>query len=138
MSRKGKKSKIDWGKWHETMMDSIRAFDFDEAIRVATSLGYRVNEDDTDIEVTAGYLLDFITHACDWLILRYEEKWDGESEVERDAYTKQAYLDETGVYLVALELSSSYPAPTLEVSLVPLKGNDAYFRIQVVSVGQMF
>lgn len=71
--------KIDWNKWHETLADSMRAFDFDAAAAIAERLGLHAVDpeiEETNVSPIRGAeLANDVYRMCETLIEMHSKKW---------------------------------------------------------------
>lgn len=139
--------KIDWNKWHDTVKESLDAFEFDNAADACKMLGLTWFQDcdEDDLEVKAGYLREDIEQIVERLIALHELKWDGKTFGE-DGYKIfekcHAYRDTDGELYAGLKLrqtmSENLFEPRFEIRLVKCEKEMPWFNINLIAVGQFF
>ena len=139
--------KIDWNKWHDTVKESLDAFEFDNAADACKKLGltWFPECDEDDLEVKAGYLRQDIEQIVERLIALHELKWDGKT-LGDDGYKIfdkcHAYRDTDGELYAGLKLrqtlSDNFFEPRFEIRLVTCEKDIPWFNINLIAVGQFF
>ena len=139
--------KIDWNKWHDTVKESLDAFEFDNAAETCKKLGLTWFQecDEDDLEVKAGYLREDIEQIVERLIALHELNWDGKTLGE-DGYKIfdkcHAYRDTDGELYAGLKLrqtsSENFFEPRFEIRLVKCEKDIPWFNINLIAVGQFF
>lgn len=139
--------KIDWNKWHDTVKDSLDAFEFDNAADSCKKLGLTLfpEADEDDLTVKAGFLRQDIEQIIERLIALHELKWDGKT-LGDDGYKIfehcHAYRDTDGELYAGLKLrqtlSDNFFEPRFEIRLVTCEKDIPWFNINLIAVGQFF
>ena len=139
--------KIDWNKWHDTVKDSLDAFEFDNAADSCKKLGLTLfpEADEDDLTVKAGFLRQDIETIIERLIALHELKWDGKT-ISDDGYKIfekcHAYRDTDGELYAGLKLrqtvSDNFFEPRFEIRLVTCEKDIPWFNINLIAVGQFF
>lgn len=138
---------IDWNKWHDTVKESLDAFEFDNAADTCKKLGLTLfpETDEDDFSVKAGFLRQDIESIIERLIALHELDWDGKTICE-DGYKIfekcHAYRDTDGELYAGLKLrqtlSDNLFDPRIEIRLVKCETDIPWFNINLIAVGQFF
>ena len=139
--------KIDWNKWHDTVKESLDAFEFDNAADTCKKLGLTLFPecDEDDVTVKAGFLRQDIEQIVERLIALHELQWDGHT-ISDDGYKIfekcHAYRDTDGELYAGLKLrqtlSDNYFEPRIEIRVVKCEKDIPWFNINLIAVGQFF
>ena len=139
--------KIDWNQWHDTVKESLDAFEFDNAADTCKQLGLTLLQecDEDDLEVKAGVLRQDIETIVERLIALYELNWDGKT-IGDDGYKIfdkcHAYRDTDGQLYAGLKFqqtnSDNFFDPRVEVRVVECENGIPWFNINLIAVGQFF
>ena len=141
---------IDWNIWHNKVKDAKTAFQIDDMILICEKLNIAFGEDDP---ISYGGISDLLDTAMEWLIVHYNNKWDGEvkdSDKIR-CYGFNYYRDEGGFFTIENHFKTTgntgtdldYIDPYIRISLVPtsfgmMDVKDLYFKIEFIVASQMW